>query len=69
MTSSTLTRFQATLEELEEQKKIGDQIHADAKRQYDEAERRKQARYARIRAAEERRDKHFLRRMKDAIFG
>ena len=68
MTSSTLTRLREILEELEEQTRIGEKIHAEAKRQYDEAERRKQARYARIRAEHERRNRPLLSRLREALF-
>lgn len=54
---------------MQEQKRIGEMIHADAKRQYDEAEKRKQAIYARIRAEQERRSRPLLARLKEAVFG
>jgi hypothetical protein len=68
MTSSTLERFQEILEELEVQKQIGDEIHAEAKRQFEAAERRKQTIYARIRAEHEKRSKSFWTRFRERLF-
>lgn len=68
MTSSTLTRFQEILEELEEQRRIGERIHADAKAQYEAARARNQAIYARVRAEQARRNKSLFRRIKESVF-
>lgn len=57
------------MEEARERWAISDRIIADADRQYWEAEKRKQAVYARIRAEQERRNKPLVRRIKEAIFG
>jgi hypothetical protein len=51
------------------QGEISDRIIADAKRRYNEAEQRKQAIYARIRAEQERRARPLLARLKEAVFG
>jgi arsenate reductase-like glutaredoxin family protein len=71
MNSSTasLDRIRELLEEMRIQSEIGDRVREDAIRRYNEAEKRKQAAYARIRAEQERLSRPLLTRIREAVFG